>query len=86
MPRIFPDFIYEYYASYWNYVDNMNFTEDLFKHLLTKVNGSLQLTYQGTGISLDGRWPGTLSGSLSLKICGIDIDAFATKERADEGN
>ena len=76
-----PDFtLLEYYASYWNYVDNMNFTEDLFKHLLTKVNGSLQLTYQGTEISFDGQWPRYSFRELILKDCGIDIDAFATKE------
>lgn len=76
-----PDFtLLEYYASYWNYVDNMNFTEDLFKDLLTKVNGSLQLTYQGTEISFDGQWPRYSFRELILKDCGIDIDAFATKE------
>jgi len=76
-----PDFtLLEYYASYWNYVDNMNFTEDLFKNLLTKVNGSLQLTYQGTEISFEGKWPRYSFRELILKDCGIDIDAFSTKE------
>lgn len=76
-----PDFtLLEYYASYWNYVDNMNFTEDLFKNLLAKVNGSLQLTYQGTEISFEGQWPRYSFRELILKDCGIDIDAFGTKE------
>jgi len=76
-----PDFtLLEYYASYWNYVDNMNFTEDLFKNLLTEVNGSLQLTYQGTEISFEGQWPRYSFRELILKDCGIDIDAFSTKE------
>lgn len=76
-----PDFtLLEYYASYWNYVDNMNFTEELFKHLLNKVNGSLKLTYQGTEISFEGQWPRYSFRELILKDCGIDIDAFKTKE------
>lgn len=76
-----PDFtLLEYYASYWNYVDNMNFTEQLFKDLLTKVNGSLKLTYDGTEISFEGEWPRYSFRELILKDCGIDIDAFTTKE------
>ncbi|NLE00921.1 MAG: lysine--tRNA ligase, partial [Fibrobacter sp.] len=76
-----PDFtLLEYYCAYWNYVDNMNFTEKLFKHLLMTVNGSLQLTYDGTEISFDGEWPRYSFRELILKDCGIDIDKFETKE------
>ena len=50
-----PDFtLLEYYCAYWNYVDNMNFTEALFKHLLQVVNGGLKLTYENTVIDFDG--------------------------------
>jgi lysyl-tRNA synthetase class 2 len=58
----------------------MNFTEELFKDLLTKVNGSLKLTYQGTEISFEGQWPRYSFRELILKDCGIDIDDFGTKE------
>jgi lysyl-tRNA synthetase class 2 len=76
-----PDFtLLEYYCSYWNYVDNMNFTEKLFKELLISVNGSLDLTYGGTAISFEGEWPRFSFRELILKDCGIDIDKFATKE------
>lgn len=76
-----PDFtLLEYYASYWNYVDNMNFTEKLFKELLLKVNGGLKLNYQGTEISFEGQWPRYSFRELILKDCGIDIDMFETKE------
>ena len=49
----------EYYCAYWNYEDNMDFTEKLVKDLLTKVKGSLQIEYEGTKIDLDGTWPRT---------------------------
>jgi lysyl-tRNA synthetase class 2 len=76
-----PDFtLLEYYCAYWNYVDNMNFTEKLFKHLLLTVNGSLNLTYDGTEICFDGDWPRFSFRELILNDCGIDIDTFATKE------
>jgi lysyl-tRNA synthetase, class II len=76
-----PDFtLLEYYCAYWNYVDNMNFTEKLFKHLLMTVNGSLELTYGDTNISFDGDWPRLSFRDIILKDCGIDIDLFDTKE------
>lgn len=76
-----PDFtLLEYYCAYWNYVDNMNFTEKLFKHLLMTVNGSLELTYGGTKIDFGGEWPRTSFRELILRDCGIDIDAFPARD------
>ncbi|NLP01420.1 MAG: lysine--tRNA ligase, partial [Fibrobacter sp.] len=76
-----PDFtLLEYYCAYWNYIDNMNFTEALFKELLMKLNGSLKLTYEGTEISFEGQWPRFSFRELILRDCGIDIDKFATRD------
>jgi lysyl-tRNA synthetase class 2 len=76
-----PDFtLLEYYCAYWNYVDNMNFTEKLFKHLLSTVNGSLKLTYDGTEIDFDGEWPRYSFRELILKDCGLDINKYETRE------
>lgn len=76
-----PDFtLLEYYCAYWNYVDNMNFTEKLFKHLLSTVNGSLKLTYEGTEIDFEGEWPRYSFRELILKDCGLDINKFETRE------
>lgn len=76
-----PDFtLLEYYCAYWNYIDNMNFTEKLFRHLMLKVNGSLELVYGDTKISFDGEWPRISFRDLILRDCGIDIDMFETRE------
>ena len=76
-----PDFtLLEYYSAYWNYVDNMNFTEALFKHLLLAVNGSLKITYANTDISFDGIWPRYTFRELIIKDCGIDINQFDSRE------
>jgi lysyl-tRNA synthetase, class II len=76
-----PDFtLLEYYCAYWNYVDNMNFTENLIKHLLTVVNGGLELTYENTNIDFSGVWPRVSFRDVLLRDCGIDIDAFPTRE------
>jgi lysyl-tRNA synthetase class 2 len=76
-----PDFtLLEYYCAYWNYEDNMNFTQKLMKHLLMEVNGGLELEYKGRKINFDGEWPRITFRELIIKDCGIDIDSFDTKD------
>ncbi|MFP4418049.1 MAG: lysine--tRNA ligase [Fibrobacterota bacterium] len=76
-----PDFtLLEYYVAYWNYVDNMNFTEKLIKHLLDQVIGEREITYDGTKISFEGQWPRISFRDLILKDSGIDIDHHENKE------
>jgi len=76
-----PDFtLLEYYCAYWNYVDNMNFTEALFKHLIETINGNLKLSYDNTAIDFAGDWPRYSFRELILRDCGIDIDAHAARE------
>lgn len=40
----------EWYAAYWDYKKNMQFTWDLIQHLLMKTRGTLQIEYQGTSL------------------------------------
>ncbi len=40
----------EWYAAYWDYKKNMQFTWDLIQHLLLKTRGTLQIEYQGTAL------------------------------------
>lgn len=76
-----PDFtLLEYYCAYWNYEDNMNFTEKLMKHLLLEINGNLTLEYQGREISLEGDWPRISLRDLIYRDCDIDIDLFESKD------
>jgi len=77
----------EYYCAYWNYEDNMDFTEALLKSVVEEVNGSLKLDYRaverdGDGeetvnaIDLDfsGSWPRLSLRELIIEHAGIDID------------
>ncbi len=76
-----PDFmLLEYYCAFWNYEDNMNFTEKLMKHLLNEIVGSLTLEYQGTTISFEGSWPRVSFRELIQKDCGIDINQFEDRD------
>jgi len=53
-----PDFtMVEFYAAYWDYEKLMEFTEELFTHLLTSVVGSTKITYQGQTINFKAPWP-----------------------------
>jgi lysyl-tRNA synthetase class 2 len=77
-----PDFtLLEYYVAYWNYEDNMNFTEKLLKHLLTEIKGSLEIEYDGVKINFDGNWERISFRDLIFKDCEIDIYECDTKEK-----
>ena len=78
-PSHLPDFtLLEYYCAYWNYEDNMAFTEKLIKNLLMEVNGSYVVKYQDTTIDFGNDWPRISFRDLILKDAGIDIDLCAT--------
>jgi lysyl-tRNA synthetase class 2 len=80
-PSHLPDFtLLEYYCAYWNYADNMDFTEKLLTHLLTRVNGALELTYQDHAIDFSGPWPRISFRELLHKDCGVDIAAVSSKD------
>ncbi len=40
----------EWYAAYWDYKRNIQFTWDLIQYLLMKCRGTLQIEYQGTAL------------------------------------
>ena len=44
----------EAYAAYWDYRDNMRFTQTLIQNLLKKVTGSQEIEYQGQKIDFSG--------------------------------
>ena len=48
-----PEFtMMEFYAAYWNYLDLMDFTEQLIRDAALKAAGTLQLSYQGKAVDL----------------------------------
>jgi len=70
----------EYYCAYWNFKDNMDFTEKFIKHVLLDVFGRLTITYGGAQINFEGAWPRVSVRDLLLKDCGIDVDRFPTAD------
>jgi lysyl-tRNA synthetase class 2 len=76
-PSHLQDFtLLEYYVAYWNYEDNMRFTEELVKHVLREVNGSLLLTYGGKTIDFGKTWERVPIRDIIKKDTGIDYADF----------
>lgn len=63
----------EYYVAYWNYRDNMQFTESLIKHAVQEVNGSLKVSCGEKLIDFGKRWPVVSMRDLIREDTGIDI-------------
>ncbi|MFT7183819.1 MAG: lysyl-tRNA synthetase class 2 [Oceanicoccus sp.] len=68
----------EFYGAYWNYEDNMNFTEDMLKTVIKEVFGTLQIEItdrDGKIVEVDFEpdWPRLDFGELIEKDCGLNI-------------
>jgi lysyl-tRNA synthetase class 2 len=64
----------EFYASYWNYEDNMSFTEELIRHAIRESVGTLQIERGGHTIDFSQPWPRRRLRDVILEHGGIDID------------
>lgn len=76
----------EYYVAYWNYEDNMAFTEELFSYLLEKLFGTLQIhikTREGSTelVDFSPPWPRLPFRDLILKHAKIDIFDYFEDEK-----
>ena len=75
----------EHYAAYWNFEDNMKFTEEMFFYLLKKIFGKTKVSIKdrkGNLVEIDFKppWPKISFSQLIKKDCGIDIDKLTTVE------
>ncbi len=75
----------EHYASYWDYEENMLFTEQMLKEILMNTRGTTKTTIpdrDGKMIEVDfgGEWPKISMRDLILRDCGIDFDKHTTAD------
>jgi len=86
-PSHLQDFtICEHYVAYWNFEDNIKFTEEMFSYLLKKLLGTLKVEIkdrQGKLHQVDFTppWPKVSFRDLIKKDCGIDIDKLDSAEK-----
>ena len=75
-----PDFtMLEFYAAYWNYQDNMEFTERFLKQVVAEVTGGLSVSHSGQSVSFEGTWPRITFRELIKRDAAIDIAECGTK-------
>lgn len=75
----------EHYAAYWDFRDNMRFTEEMLRELLHKAMGTTTVSIPdraGTTHTVDfaKQWPTYTLRELILRDCGIDYDECATAD------
>jgi lysyl-tRNA synthetase, class II len=70
----------EFYWAYQDYRGLMDFTEKLLQEVVTRVNGSLQVTVGETEIDFSGAWPRKTFREAVKAASGIDIVEVSQKE------
>lgn len=63
----------EWYASYWNFEDNIKFFHGLIIELLSNCLGTTKITYQGKEIEFNSDWPRVNYVEEMTKILGFDF-------------
>lgn len=66
----------EWYAAYWNYQDNMQFTQELIVHLLDVLLRTHKVAYQGREIDFTPPWPRVSFRELIQKDAGFDYEDY----------
>jgi len=87
-PSHLPEFTsVEHYAVYWNYIDNMDFTERMFTYILDELMGGKKeveiLNSKGETNTVDfsGPWPRRSIRDLILEHSGVDMYQADTLEK-----
>lgn len=73
----------EHYCAYWNFEDNMKFTERMFEYFLKKMLGTTKVTMKdrhGKDVTVDFKapWKRVKFTKLIEKDCGIDVLQYET--------
>ena len=75
----------EWYASYWDFEDNIKFFKNMLPKLLKECLGTTKINYQGQEVEFDCEWPRIDYVAKMREILGFDflseddIDAFKKK-------
>ncbi len=75
----------EHYAAYWDYKDNMKFTEKMLTSVIKKLKGTLKLKILNrdeklVDVDFTAPWDVVSFRELLKKDCDIDIDKFENAE------
>lgn len=74
----------EYYAAYWNYEDNMRFTERMLRRAVERATGGLVVRRGDREIDFGAEWPRVSMRDLIREHAGIDIEDHPDAESMRE--
>ncbi|MBC2727800.1 lysine--tRNA ligase [Desulfosporosinus sp.] len=78
-----PEFtMMELYQAFANYEDIMELTEEMIAHIVHKIHGTLEITYQGQPIQFKTPWRRLSMLDGILEYSGVDFREIATDEQA----
>ncbi len=63
----------EWYCAYWDYRDNMRFTQQLLQRAALAANGATTVTHQGRELDFGGDWPVVDYRTAVREETGIDL-------------
>ncbi|WP_136805471.1 lysine--tRNA ligase [Desulfosediminicola flagellatus] len=70
-----PEFtMLEFYQAYATYEELMDLTEDMISKICNKVNGSMQIEYQGTPVNLAPPWKRLTMDEALVEVAGINAE------------
>ncbi len=72
----------EFYKSYWDYNNMMDFVEKLFRHMAKKSVGKTVIEFQGHKIDLGKKWTRITLRDAIKKYLKVDIDTIKTDAEA----
>ncbi len=80
----------EHYCAFWDYEDNMKFTERMFEHVLKKLLGTTVVKIkdrEGNDVEVDFKapWPRVPFTKIIENDCGIDVLKYSEASEADGG-
>jgi lysyl-tRNA synthetase class 2 len=70
----------EYYGAYWNYEDNMAFTERLMAEVVEKSTGSSTITFRGHAVDFSPPWPRVTFEEALSEYAGVKLEDVPTPE------
>jgi lysyl-tRNA synthetase, class II len=77
-----PEFtMLEFYQAYATYHDLMDLTEELISSICEKVNGTMQITYQGVPVNLAPPWKRLTMDEALIEVGGIAADVLADEAK-----
>lgn len=74
----------EFYWSYADYEDLMDFVEKFYTTIIEKTFGTLEIPYRGQILNFKAPWPRVDYRQVVIEKAGVDIDQYPTKEAMQE--